>query len=185
GHGFPEVELPVVGVQLHERGSSARSQWDTRLGEDKIEVGPPSLLVIGTLNRLATIEPLLRARLRVRERLCRDEDTVPFHCLANPRPVGVDEDAACVQEHGMNRHGFSLHLSLGWIPVERSCSRSPWAARHSCGPRRATAGLSSPPERRRDRRENRKRRLRAPSSPTPPPRPPSWGAPPTAPHSPP
>src|SRR5262249_9350423 len=128
GHRFPEVELPVVRVELHERRGAARRERDTCLGEDEIEVGPPALLVIGTLNRLATIEPLLRARLRVRERLCRDEDTMPFHRLADARPVGVDEDAAGVQEHGMNRHGFSLHLSIGWIAVERSCSQSPLAA---------------------------------------------------------
>src|SRR4029434_6385296 len=121
---FPQVELPVVGVELHERSGGTRGQRDTRLGENEIEVGPPALLVIGPLNRLATIEPLLRARLRVREHLCRDEDTVPLHRLADARPAGVYEDATRVQEHGLNRHGFSLHLSIGWIPAERFCSQS-------------------------------------------------------------
>jgi hypothetical protein len=31
--------------------------------------------------------------------------------LADARPVRVDEHAARVEEHGLNRHGFSLHLS--------------------------------------------------------------------------
>ena len=110
-HRFPEIELLMVFMQIAEGCIGGRGQRDTGLGEYEVEIGPAALLVVGALNRLSLVEALLRARLRGGERGGGRVDAVARERLADPRPVRVDEDAAGVEEHGLNRHGFSLHLS--------------------------------------------------------------------------
>ena len=112
GCRLPQIGLLMIRVQLDERGSRGLAQRDGRLVEDEVEIGPAALLIVGRLNDVARIEPLLRARLRGRERRGRYVDAVAAQRVADALPVGPDEHAAGVEEHGLNRHRFSLHLSV-------------------------------------------------------------------------
>jgi hypothetical protein len=81
------------------------------LAQHEGEVGPAALLIVGRLNRVAGVEPLLGARLGGGELRRGDADAVAAERLADARPIRIDEHAARVEEHGLNRHRFSLLLS--------------------------------------------------------------------------
>ena len=97
-------------MQLRERRRRRVRQLDARFGQDEVEVGPSALLVVGGLNGLAGVEPLLGARLGVREDTVGHVNTMPGKRLADADPVRKYEHAARVQKHRSYRHHFSLHL---------------------------------------------------------------------------
>ena len=98
-------------MQRGERGGGRVVQRYARFGQHQIEVGPPALLIVGGANGVAGVDPPLGARLGGGERDHRDADAGRDERIAHARSVGVDEHAARVEEHGLNRHRFSLHLS--------------------------------------------------------------------------
>src|SRR6185436_7617192 len=66
----------------------------------------------GRLDGLAGVDSLFRRRLDGRHRRGAHLYAMAGEGGADARPVGVDQHAAGIEEHGLNRHGFSLHLSV-------------------------------------------------------------------------
>src|SRR6185503_2417552 len=58
------------------------------------------------------VDPLLRSGLGGGHGAGAHRHTMAGERRADARPVGVDQHAAGIEEHGLNRHGFSLHLSV-------------------------------------------------------------------------
>jgi len=100
----------MVGVQLRERGGSRVAEFDARFGQHEIEVGPASLLIVGRANRVAGVNPFLGQRLGLGHPLGLNVDPTPRQRVTDPVPVRIDEHAASIEEDGLNRHRFSLHL---------------------------------------------------------------------------
>ena len=91
--------------------------------EHEVEVGPASLLVVGRLDRVAGVDSPLGVRLGGGQRRGRDRRRrgAPSVSLTRAQ-LGLTSTPPGIEEHGLNRHGFSLHLS-GHDPTTRAPPR--------------------------------------------------------------
>ena len=81
---FPQIVRLMIDLQFGERRGRRVAERDAGLGQHEVEIGPAALLIVGRLNRVSGIEPLLRARLGCGEGTGRCGDTVTGQGIADP-----------------------------------------------------------------------------------------------------
>jgi hypothetical protein len=106
---LPEVVLGVVGVDLGQGLGGAGPRPHPRALQDQIHVEPAPAPVRGARHRAGRVEAAAGVGVGGLERRRLHPDAAARERGAHPLPVGLDDDAARVQEEGFERgaHGVA------------------------------------------------------------------------------